>query len=540
MAATAAQGADTVVVGLGEEPDMLVQDFSLRHASWAVLSTLMLKLFRYDDSWRGWPELAEEIPSGRNGLLRRLPDGRVEQRWRFRPGLRWHDGVPVGPGDAVFTYELLSRTPPPYPHHLIIESISEMLVAPDDDRTLIVRWKAGKPFAHHEEWGTVLPRHLLEGAGLERERGDHPFARAPIFHGPFRFVEWEPGSHLVVERWGRHPLGEPQVRRIVFRFFTDPAALRAAVIAGEVDVTDLTGFSADDAAAIAAAAADTRVVHTPSLMWEHIDINLDDPVLADRRVRHALAHAVDMAAVARVLFGEAPEPARSWLPPRHPAHNAEVAGYPHDPERARELLTEAGLRPGPDGRFCLPDGQPWQLRLLTTRPADRSGRWTASHARPEAARLIADQLAKVGVDLRIDLLPPDEAFPIIRRRKFPHLALFVWSMGLETNGYLLWHSSKIPSDDEWYGINISGWRNAENDELLDRIAAADDPADRDALLHQQQAVWARELPSLPVAFPGSWTTHKQGLRNVRPVGVFGCYLPWNAWQWSWDTAGETS
>ncbi|MCA2218277.1 peptide ABC transporter substrate-binding protein [Jidongwangia harbinensis] len=538
MTAGPARDRDTVVVGLGEEPDMLVQDFSLRHASWAVLSTLMLKLFRYDDAWRAWPELAEELPTGRNGQLTRLPDGRREQRWRFRAGLRWHDGTPVGPGDAVFTYELLRATPPPYPHHLIIESIDEMLVDPGDDRTLIVRWRADLPFAHHEEWGTVLPRHLLAGTGLSEQRGEHRFARAPVFQGPYRFVEWVPGAHLVVERAGRHPLGEPAVRRIVFRFFPGPRQLRDAVIDGSVDVTDLTGFTADDVAAVAAAAPQIRAVHTPSLMWEHIAINLDDPVLADRRVRHALAHAVDTAAVTRALYGTAPEPARSWLPPRHPAHHAEVAAYPRHLGRARELLAAAGLRPGPDGRLRRPDGTPWELRLLTTRPAADTGRWTASSARPAAARLIAAQLAEVGIDLRIDLLPPDEAFPVIRRRKFPHLALFAWSMGLEMNGYLLWHSSKIPDDSEWYGINVGGWRDAVNDDLLDRIAAADEPAERYALMREQQAHWAAELPALPVAFPGTWTTAKPGLREIRPVGVFGSYVTWNAWQWHW--AGEPS
>ncbi len=538
MTSAPAIGRDTVVVGLGEEPDMLVQDFSLRHASWAVLSPLMLKLFRYDDRWRAWPELAERLPSERDGTLRRLSDGRLEQRWRFRDGIRWHDGEPVGPGDAVFTWELLRATPPPYPHHLIIESIEEMWCDPADPRTLIVRWRADQPFAHHEEWGTVLPRHLLAGTGLNEQRGEHWFARSSIFHGPYRFVAWEPGSRLVVERAGPHPCGNPEIRRIVFRFFAGARALRDAVVAGEVDMADLTGFTAEDVADVAARAPDVRLAHTPSLMWEHIAVNMSDPVLADRRVRHALAHAIDTPAVARALYGAAPEPARSWLPSRHPAHNPGVARYPHDPDRARALLAEAGLRPGPDGVLRLPDGRPWELRLLTTRPTDGTGRWTASAARPEAARLIAGQLATAGIDLRIDLLPSDEAFPAIRRRKFPHLALFAWSMGLETNGYLMWHSSKIPDDSEWYGINVCGWRDPANDELLDAIAAADEPERRIELMRAQQVRWAAELPALPVAFPGTWTTHKPGLRGIRPVGVFGCYATWNSWEWRWDAPGD--
>ncbi|GAA3727862.1 peptide-binding protein [Plantactinospora mayteni] len=524
---------ETVVVGLGEEPDMLVQDFSLRHASWAVLSTIMLKLFRYDDRWRAWPELAEELPSARNGQVRRLPDGRLEQRWRLRAGVRWHDGRPVTADDALFTYELLRDTPPPYPHHLIIESIDEMFVPAEEPLTLVVRWRADQPFAHHEEWGTVLPRHLLAGAGLSELRGEHWFARSPVFHGPYRLTRWLPGEQLTVERAGPHPLGEPRLRRIDFRFFPNPAELRDAVVAGTVDVTDLTGFTAEHAAVVAEAAPHVEVRQTPSLMWEHIAVNLDDPVLADRRVREALGYAVDVDAVARVLYPGATEAARSWLPARHPAHHAGLPARPYDAGRARDLLASAGYRPDPDGRLRGPDGEPLELRLLTTRPATGSGRWVASQARPEAARLIAARLAEVGVELRLDFLPPDEAFPAIRRRKFAHLAMFAWSMGLETNGYLLWHSSKIPDDSEWYGINVGGWRSAENDRLLDLVAAAEDVEQRYALMRRQQEVWAAELPAIPLVFPGTWTTHKRALRGVRPVGVFGCYVTWNAWQWYW-------
>ncbi|HEX5206138.1 MAG TPA: peptide ABC transporter substrate-binding protein [Actinoplanes sp.] len=527
-----AQGYDTVVVGLGEEPDMLVQDFSLRHASWAVLNTLMLKLVRYDDGWRAWPELAEQVPSRRNGLLRTLPDGRIEATWRLRPGLRWHDGKPVTAGDALFTYELLRGTPPPYPHHLVIESISEMLVSPDDPYTLIVRYRAEEPFAHQEEWGTVLPRHLLAGAGLEQARGEHPFATAPVFHGPYRFAEWVPGSHLTVERCAAHPRGEAVIQRIVFRFFADRAALREAVIDGSVDVTDLNEFGPADARVISERAEHVDVLLRPSLTWEHIDLNHDDPVLADRRVRQALGYALDRDQLCQQLYPGL-RPARSWLPDRHPGYAPDLPAYEHDPDRARRLLAEAGFRPGSDG-IARRDGERLELRLLTTRPGPAGGRWTASSSRPEAAELIAAQLARAGVDLRVDLLPADEAFPQFRRRKFPHLAMFAWSMGLETNGYLMWHSSKIPDDGEWYGINVGGWRSAENDRLLDRIAAAEDESERYALMAEQQRVWARELPSIPLVFLGSYTTGKRALRNLRPVGAFGCYVTWNCWEWHWD------
>ncbi len=530
-------GYEAVVVGLCEEPDVLVQDFSLRHASWAVLSTVMLKLVRYDDRWRPWPELATEIPTRANGGWRVLPDGRTEVRWRLRDGVRWHDGRPVTAHDALFTYELLSSTPPPYPHHTVIESISEMLVPSDDPLTLVVRWRADRPFAPFEEWGTVLPRHLLAGEDLHRQevRDVHPFLRAPTYNGAYWFEEWVEGSHLSVRANGEHPRGCPVVERIVFRFYPGPEELREAVIAGEVDVTDLTSFSPADGAYIAERAPQVEVRYTDSLLWEHIDCNLDDPVLADRRVRHALAHAIDVEEISRELHSGVPKPASSWLPPSHPAYQPAAQTYPHDPERARNLLREAGFTDGPDGVLVDRAGEPLSLSLLTTKPA-ATGRWTASSTRPEAALMLQRQLGRVGVDLRVELAPADEAFPRFRRRQFPHLAMFAWSMGMESNGYLLWHSSKIPDENEWYGINVCGWRDAENDALLDAMTTAEDDQHRWELMRAQQLVWSRELPSLPLFFPPGVTTGHRGLSNVRPVGIFGSYVTWNAWEWRWTEA----
>lgn len=509
----------TVVVGVGEEPDVLVQDYSLRHVTWAVLSPLMLKLVRYDDHWRPWPELAESIPDWRT-----LEDGRTEVRWRLRRGVRWHDETPVTASDALFTYELLEATPPPYPHHTIVESISEMLVPDDDPYTLVVRWKPEARFARFEEWGTVLPRHLLERDGLHRPemRASHPFMRAPVFHGPYRFAGWEPGEWIELEAAQPHPQGEPRVDRIVFRFFPDPEALCDAVVEGNVDVTDLTGFGPPEAARIAAERPDLTIHETSSFSWEHVDFDLADPTLADVRVRHAIAHAIDKRELSDRLYGGRYEPADSWLPPRHPAYNPDIARYGHDPERARELLRAAGW-----------GGRRLPLRMTTTAPPS-GGTWTSSATRPQLAELMAEQLARVGIDLEIELVPAGDLFPRLRKRDVGQLTMFAWSMGLETTGYLMWHSDKIPDGEDWYGLNISGWRHPENDRILDVVADTAYPDRRFALMARQQLLWGEELPALPLFFPPSISTAKPGLRNIRPVGVFGSYVTWNCWEWSWD------
>jgi peptide/nickel transport system substrate-binding protein len=524
-----------VVVGLAEEPDLLVQDFSGRHSTWAVLSPLTLKLVRYDDRWRPWPELAERLPTPAEGSWVRHADGRTTTRYRIRPGLHWHDGRPVTAHDAVASYRLLRSLRVDYPHRPIVEAIEDMTASGPDGRTLTVRWGAADPYAVFEEWGTVLPVHLLDAGRLADPAAwtTRPELRLPVSHGPFRAAEWVPGQRIRLVRDRPHPCGPAAVAEIEFRFLSNPFELREEVAAGRVDLTELSGFTAADARALREVAG-VRVEVVPSSMWEHLDFNLDDRRLADVRVRRAIAYAIDRQDLADRLHDGLCEVAHSWLPPRHPAYDQDVRRYGHDPRAARALLTAAGYRPGADGIRRDEDGDRLSFRLLTTTLSAAGGRWSASSTRPEAAGMIARQLREVGIELTVEAVPAGEAFPRFRSRRFGHLAMFAWSIALEANGHLMWHSSQIPERAGDYGINLPGWRSAANDRLLEQIIAEGDTATREALIRDQQREWADQLPALPLFFLPQINACAGGLRNVRYVGAFGTYVTWNSWQWAWE------
>lgn len=526
-----------VVIGLAEEPDVLVQDFSGRHSTWAVLSPLTLKLVRYDDQWRPWAELADQVPTTRDGSWQRHDDGRTTVTYRLRGGLRWHDGGPVTAQDVVDSFGLLRSLRTDYPHREIVEAIDEMFVSSPDGLSFTVRWGGAKPYAAFEEWGTVLPARLLRSGDLADPAlwTKDTFLRQPVSHGPFRVGGWVAGSHLRLVRHGPHPRGMPAIAEIVFRFFGDAAQLREAVASGEVDITELSGFSAADAAALAAGCGDTvRTVQVPSSMWEHLDFNLDDRQLSDPRVRQAIAYAIDRQAIADHLHGGLCPVAHSWLPPRHPAYNDAIRRYPHDPRRARELLAEAGYRPGPDGVLRDERGERLSFRLLTTAP-QANGRWSASGSRPLVAAMIARQLRPAGIEIEPEAVASSEAFRRFRSRDFPHLAMFAWSIGLEANGYLMWHSSQVPDLATSYGTNLPGWRSPANDTILDKIISEGDADARDKLIQEQQVEWAEQLPSLPLFFLPQINAYHTGLRNVRYVGAFGTYVTWNCWEWGWSS-----
>ncbi len=523
--------ADSVIIGMAQEPDTLGR-FSVMSAARAVENALFTFVAPYTDRWVRQPLLVEKLPTLRNGLWRMLPNGKMQVHWRIRRGFTWHDGHPVTALDFRFTYGMLRNPLTPGMSRFILNKIDHVVV-PDlrDPYSLIVQWKEPYPFASSLPFGeqVVFPRHILEPIYLRdpTKLPSAPYWRAPIGNGPYRFVAWVPGSHIILDSYKAFPLGQPKVQRLIFRFILDSTVLQTAVLAGQVDATDLNNFDVEQMVEIERRAPEVVTHYTPSLRWERISFNLDNEWLRDRRVRHAIAYAIDRETIIRALFEGKFAVAHTWLAPPHPAYQSKVARYSYDPARSRALLAEAGFTAGPDGILLDQSGRRVEMTLMTT----------AGHAvREKLGEVIQEELRAVGIALRLDYRPASVLIGVItRRRQFPHLALWSTLFSLESTGYEGFHSSQIPSAaNNWEGFNAMGWRNPENDRLLEATAAQLDEARRIRLLQRQQEIFAEDLPALPLYFSMSLTTTRKGLRNARPTGLFGSFLPWNAYEWSWQ------
>src|SRR5690606_19063558 len=165
-----------------------------------------------------------------------------------------------------------------------------------------------------------------------------------LYHGPYRIAEVVAGSHIVLEPnatwWGE----QPRFGRIVVRILENTAALEANLLSGAIDyVAGELGMSLDQALALEKRRGkDFQIVYKPSLVYEHIDLNLDNPILADRRVRHALLYALDRETLTARLFAGKQPVARSFLSPLDPMHADDIREYEYNPERAAALLDDAG------------------------------------------------------------------------------------------------------------------------------------------------------------------------------------------------------
>lgn len=526
-----AQGRrDAVVIGMAQEPDIL-GPFTGMGAAGVIQNSLFAFYAPYNEKWVRTPLLVEKIPTVQDGDWEILPNNKMRVKWRLRKGFTWHDGRPVTALDVRFTYGMLRNPRTPARSRFLLERIDNILV-PDvnDPYTFVVQWNALWPFANRTPYGLeyTLPRHSLESAYLRdpSRLTANPYFRAPIGNGPYKFKEWVPGSHITLEAHDQYIGSRPRIRTLTFRFILDALVLAANQIAGNVDATDLNNFSIDQMIDIERRNPAVAAHYTTAVSWERIEFNLDNEWLKDKRVRQAIAHAVDRDAIVKGLFYGKQPVAHSWLAPKHPGASPDVKKYQHDPDRARALLTEAGFTRGPDGILRDSAGKRVELVFMTT---------AGAAYREQTQQIIKEHLRAVGIDVRIENQPASVLFgQTYRRRLFAHMVEVASSLTPDVQPFNYFHSASIPSAaNNWVGSNASGWRNAENDRLTDQISTTLDEAKRIGLLRRQQELFAEELPQLPLYFRLQLTTATKTLKNVKPTGLGEFYINWNSGEWYW-------
>jgi peptide/nickel transport system substrate-binding protein len=523
-AAQAQQGRDTVVIGMAQEPDGLIDTFFSMAAGRAVTNSVFTDMIIYNEKWQLVPSTVEKVPTLKDGDWQLLPNGKMKVTYKFKKGFTWHDGQPYTALDATWTYLMLRNPRSPTVSRFILRKIDNM--AAPDANTLVVQWNERYPFANLGH--SVYPKHVLEKEYLRDPASlkTHKQARAPVGNGPYKFVEWVAGSHIGLEAYDKYPAGAAKIKKQVWRFILDSTVLQANVIANQVDVTETNNFSIEQMLEIEKRNTQQAAFYVPALIWEHIDLNLDNEWLKDKRVRQAIAHSINREEMSQKLFYGKQPVAHTWLPERHEGYNANVKKYNYDPARARALLQEAGFTPGSDGVLRDTRGQRFEISIMTT---------AGNASREQIQQILKEQMRAVGIDLRIDNRPASVLFgQTTARRQFPHMVMYAWLMSPQTLGNTFWHSTQIPTAaNNWEGQNYPGWKNAENDKIMDQITTEIDTAKRIAMLKRQQEIWTDELPAIPLYFRLALNTANKRITPVKPTGLSGTYINWNSREWGW-------
>jgi peptide/nickel transport system substrate-binding protein len=499
---------ELLIVGYDREPD------TLNRFSTHILEDTMICISEgltvWNEKMETVPVLAEVVPSPENGLARVLEDGRLEVTWKLRPGVLWHDGEPFTSKDVAFTVETINDpgyNPESTEGFDLIES-----VATRGDLSAIVTYRRVYAAYQDQFWRGALPRHLLEGKDLNAFPG---YDRKPIGTGPYKVEEWRTGEYLLLARNESYWRGAPAIEKILFRFLPSSNTRMNQLRSGEVHVVDNVPLDKVDEAE---AAQGIRVSRTMGNSYAHVALNLREvPAFRDRRVRQALAHAIDRRAIVEDVLDSVVTVVDSVIQPMSWAFNPDVEAYRYDPARARELLREAGYEDRNGDGIVEKDGVPLAFPGTT-----RSG-----HAEWEMVlQVIQSQLKAVGVGMDIRNYEPTMLGELWFTGKLPFF-LSAWTLPADPEITLFYASDRTPPA----GRNIYYY---ENEELTRLLYASDETIDRGRrreLLFQAQEILAREVPEIPLYNRTIVSAFPETLRGVKPnptnAGLF-----WNVHEWS--------
>ena len=353
-----AEAKDDLVIGAAQFPSTLNPFIDPEVIKLYALAFAQRQVSAFDKDWHPVCLMCETLPSLENGLavIEDRPDGTkgMKVTIKLKPGLQWGDGKPVTAQDLAFTWKLAADPNAGFSNQYPWGRASKVEVV--DDRTAVLH--TAKVIVDYMMWDQVLPEHL-EGpvVAAATAPGDYIkstlYAREPtnpgLWNGPYMITQYQSGAQVVFEPNPHWPGPKPGLRRIVLRTIENTAALQANLLSGDVDLVagEGVGLTIDQALALRKQAPDRFMYEfRPSLTYEHIDLNLDNPLLADVRTRRALLLATDRQTLVTRLFEGLQPVAATWVNPLHPMYDPTVKPAPYDLPGAKKLLADAGWTPG--------------------------------------------------------------------------------------------------------------------------------------------------------------------------------------------------
>ncbi len=477
--------------------------------------------------------------------------------YRWNSDLRWSDDEALTAADSLFAYELAQRVD-------LGEAANERLRLTEsyeqvDEYTTRAFLKPDLPDINQGAtdspvnldltntdymltYWPPLPLHVLGGRLFEEnEFFAEDFALLPVSYGPYMVTDRVEGRSIRLDRNPYYAATDelPAADVVSFVFFDDVEEMQTALRNGSIDVAvvdnpDLAQLdfldSPQDADAI-----ETYYVANP--IWEHLDFNLDFPLLDDKRARHAIAYGTNRESMVDALFGGHVPVLDSWIVPGHwaAAPADELTRYPYDPERARELLDELnlvdldedGIREqgiDHDSDGTLESSVPITLTLRTT---------TDTPLRSEITRRFQQDMEDIGLRVTVLETPVDELFSFdgpLFRREF-ELAQFAWIASPNPRGFELWSCTAVPDVlNNWSGSNLPGWCFREANNAIITATTALDLQERRAAYIEHQRIFSEELPVLPLFQRMTVVLASPTLVGLRPDPV--APITWNIAEWS--------
>ncbi len=469
-------------------------------ASHNVAGMVFNGLVKYDKDMNIVGDLAESWDVSPNGLI---------ITFHLRKGVKWHDGHPFTSADVLYTYQVTvdPKTPTAYAGDFLKVKKAEAI----DDYTFRVTYD--KPFAPALiSWSSaILPRHLLEGKDITKS----PLARHPIGTGPYKFKEWVTGQKIALVSNPDYFEGRPYLDGRVTRIIPDSATMFLELRAQNLGMMGLTPLQYTRQTENNLFKSHFNKYRYLSFAYTYLGYNLKNPLFADKRIRQAISYAINKDEIINGVLLNLGKPAQGPYKPGTWAYNDKVKIYNYDPQKARELLREAGwIKVNPAG-ILEKEGKPFVFEIVTNQ---------GNETRQKCAEIIQRQLKEVGIDVKIRILEWSSfVTDFINKRRFDAV-IMGWTIPLDPDAYDVWHSSKTAPEE----LNFVSYKNPEVDEMLEKGRSTFDQKERKKYYDRFQEILADDQPYTFLFVPEALVIVNKRFRGIEPapLGLEHNYIKW--------------
>ena len=447
-----------------------------------TLTTIFDPLVEFDDHGVLQPSLAKSWQWS--------PDSK-SVTFQLQENAKWHDGKPFTADDVAFTMDAVKdpKTNTTLKSRLRIgDNFATWTVLSPTS----IRFDLPAPYAaFFANLGeiSIVPKHLLAASA---DINTDPFNRKPVGTGAFKLAEYKQDEYLALEANKEYFQGAPHLDRVILVFIPEPDAAAAALLKGDIDAMyafpeQQPQFEKDKKFRVHTYAYHQAIT---------LAFNQKDPILQDKKVRQALSLAIDKKSLMETVTRGRGEVANYLWPPKGPLGpwaNKDLPPDEFNVARAKQLLDEAGWRPGGDG-IRVKDGTRMSLSLPYNTVFDEY---------KEGATIVERQLREVGVEVKVrgmqsqalvDFRNDPNADPRERSleyQEWPHAVHF-----FDPDLYAELHSAAQPPN----GLNYMYFKNARADQLLEQARGLVEPEKRRPLYNEVQKIIKDEVAYLPLYY----------------------------------------
>jgi peptide/nickel transport system substrate-binding protein len=454
-------------------------------------------------------QLFQEQPDGTfSGKLAKSYDISSDKKTvtlHLNPDAKWTDGQPITSDDVAFTlnviatkeYQEVLQGPQTVTQIQGNEALSAKNCYADvasgklsmsgikiiDPKTIAITLKdaVANPLTQINQY--VIPKHIWAPIPIDQWKVKEQDLKNDVSSGPFKLVDYKSKEYYTLEKNDNYYGGKPHLDKITWKVV--PAESAAGQLKnGQLDMvmwvkpSDMKLYDT---------LSNVTKIETPQWGYQYIGLKLNNKYLQDKALRQAIAYSINRDAIIKALFqGHAVKTdvtiPRGFYYPK----DGEVTTYDYNPEKAKQILKDAGYKQGPDGKWLGKDGQPMKLSLSYPK---------GNATREQAAPMYVDFMQKIGLDVTLN--PPTDFATLYNKVQKDDPSIQMWLMG---GGFTRLDPDQTGSWGANDPANFAHWNNKQNEQLTKEAISpkASDPNVRRSIMLQWEKLYKEELPEIDV------------------------------------------